>query len=281
MDKTEYSKSVNEHYGRQDLGTAFLGALRANGKDPDNLSYQDLSMADNFHSRGKDATLELARMADLRPGQSVLDVGGGVGGPARVLAAEFDCLVTVLDLTEEFCRVGEMLTARTGLSDKVIFKVGSALDMPFPDASFDVVWTQHSSMNISDKERLYSEIHRVLRPGGRLAIHEIMAGPEQPINFPVPWATTQEISFLRPADEMRRLIAATGFKEVTWLDVTRPTQEWARQRAAAATASGASSPPPLGLNLLIGESFSQAMKNMTGNLDEGRIVIIEAVFDKL
>ena len=280
MDKTYHSELVNEHYGRRDLGTAFLEALRANGKDPDNVSYQDLAMADNFHSRGKDATLELARMAELRPGQSVLDVGGGVGGPARVLAAEFDCMVTVLDLTEEFCRVGEMLTTRTGLSDKVTFKVGSALDMPFSDASFDVVWTQHSSMNISDKERLYSEIHRVLRPGGRLAIHEIMAGPEQPINFPVPWAATQEISFLRPADDIRRLIAGTGFREITWLDVTQLTQEWTRQRAAAA-ASSAGGPPTLGLNLLIGETFREAMKHMTGNMEEERIVIIEAVFDKV
>src|SRR5688572_25709446 len=157
MDSQQLSRSVNEHYGLQDLGTALIEALRAEGKDPDNLSHQDLAMADHFHSRGKEATLELARMADLKPGQSVLDIGGGIGGPARVLAAEFGCVVTVLDLTEEYCRVGEMLTERTGLSDKVTFKVGNALDMPFPDASFDVAWTQHSSMNIADKESLYSE----------------------------------------------------------------------------------------------------------------------------
>lgn len=281
MDKTDYTRSVNEHYGRHDLGATLLEGLRAEGKDLDNLSYHDLTAADHFHSRGKEATLELARMADLRPGQSVLDVGGGIGGPARVLAAEFGCVVTVLDLTEEYCRVGEMLTARTGLSDKVTFKVGNALDMPFPDGSFDVAWTQHSSMNIADKECLYSEAHRVLRPGGRLAIHEIMTGPEQPIHFPVPWASNQEISFLRSAAEMRALIAAAGFKEDAWIDVTQNTQEWIWQRVAAAAAGGPSGPAPLGTQILLRENSSTLMKNVLDNLAEGRIVIVEAVFDRV
>ena len=281
MGQSDPSKLVNEHYGRQDLGKTILEALRAEDKDPDNLSYQDLVKADHFHTRGMDATLELAHLAGLMPGQSVLDVGGGIGGPARVLAAEFGCLVTVLDLTEEFCRVGEMFTARTGLSDRVAFKLGNALDMPFPDASFDVVWTQHSSMNIPDKERLYSEAHRVLRPGGRLAIHEIMAGPVQPINFPVPWAATQELSFLRPADEIRALIAGSGFKEVAWIDVAQSTREWNRQRAAAAAEANSADPPPLGLQILIGQRAAGRVNNVQTNLDEGRIVIFEAVFDKV
>lgn len=281
MDRTQVSKSVNEHYGLNDLGTAFIEALRAEGKDPDNLSYQDIAIADHFHSRGKEATLELARMADLKPGRLVLDVGGGIGGPARLLAAEFGCVVTVLDLTEEYCRVGEMLTARTGLSDKVTFKVGNALDMPYPDGSFDVIWTQHSSMNIADKERLYSEAHRVLRPGGRLAILEIMAGPEQPIHVPVPWADTQEISFLRPEAEMRALITAAGFKVAAWIDVTQITREWLQQRAAAAAAAGPSGPPPLGTHILLKDKSGTPNKNVLDNATEGRIVFIEAVFDRL
>jgi SAM-dependent methyltransferase len=281
LDKTQLSRSVNEHYGLDNLGTAFIEALRAEGKDPENLSYQDLSVADHFHSRGKEATLELADMADLKPGQSVLDVGGGIGGPARLLAAEFGCVVTVLDLTEEYCRVGEMLTARTGLSDKVTFKVGNALDMPFPTGSFDVVWTQHSSMNIADKERLYSEVHRVLRPGGRLAILEILAGPEQPIHVPVPWADTQEISFLRPEAETRALIAAAGFKEAAWIDVTEKTQVWLQQRAAAAAAAGPSGPSPLGTHILLRDKSGASNKNVMDNVAEGRIVFVEAVFDHI
>src|SRR5688572_15716878 len=142
MDRAEYEKSVNEHYGARDIGAAILEGLRAMGKDPDNIYYADLSAVDHFHTRGREGTLELAAMARLQPGQQVLDVGGGLGGPARVLAAEFGCQVTVLDLTEEYCQTGEMLTARAGMGDRVTFKVGDALDMPFEDASFDVGWTQ-------------------------------------------------------------------------------------------------------------------------------------------
>jgi SAM-dependent methyltransferase len=181
-------QSVGEHYGRAELGASILAALLAAGKVPDALIPEDLAPVDQFHTHGRKATLDLARRAGVTPGMRMLDVGGGLGGPARTLASEFGCTVEVLDLTEEFCRAGALLTRLTGLSDAVSFRHGSALDMPFPDSSFDVAWTQHSSMNIADKERLYGEIHRVLRPGGRLALHEILAGPVSPIHFPVPWA---------------------------------------------------------------------------------------------
>ena len=172
--------------------------LRANGKDPAALTIEDLAPIDQLHARGSEATLELARLAGITAGMRVLDVGGGLGGPARTLASAFGCSVEVLDLTEEFCRAGEMLTARTGLADLVCFRQGNALKMPYPGAGFDVAWTQHSSMNIADKERLYAEIQRVLRPGGRLALHEILAGPVSPIHFPVPWARDPDLSHLRP-----------------------------------------------------------------------------------
>lgn len=231
---------IDQHYGRADLAAAILAAVRAAGKDPDALTIDDLAPVDQFHTRGKAATLELARRAGLRAGERVLDVGGGIGGPARTLGSEFGCAVTVLDLTEEYCRTGEILTARTGLSDRVTFRHGSALNMPFADAHFAVVWAQHSSMNIADKERLYAEIFRVLRPGGRLALHEIMAGPAGPIHFPVPWARDPAISFLRPPEAVRALILGIGFKEIAWVDETTAALEWFQQRlAAAASAPGA------------------------------------------
>lgn len=273
----EYVTSVNAHYGRQDLAEAILSGLRAVGKDPDRLTYGDLAMVDHFHIGGKDATLELAHLAGVRGGQRVLDLGGGLGGAARTLAAEFGCRVTVLDLTEEFCRVGEMLSARTGLSGRVTFKNGNALGIPFADESFDVVWMQHSTMNIADKERLYTEIHRVLRPGGRLAMHEIMAGKVQPVHFPVPWAANASISFLRSAQAMRTLIADSGFLEVSWVDASQQSREWF-QRPLAALAAGKR--PPLGLHLLLGETFVPAFRNQFRNLEEDRATVIKAVFER-
>jgi sarcosine/dimethylglycine N-methyltransferase len=182
----------------------------------------------------------------------------------------------VLDLTEAFCEAGASLTALTGLSDRVTFHHGNALAMPLADRSFDVVWTQHATMNLEDKERLYAEVHRVLRPGGRLAFHEIMVGPVQPIHFPVPWAREPVLSFLRPAAEIRSLLAATGFLEVAWEDVTSWSRDWVRKRNERASPDA----PPLGIHVLLGPELRAMSANSLRNLDEGRVAIVRAVFDR-
>ena len=273
--------SVNAHYGHQELGQLILDGLRAAGKDPDRLSPDDLAPVDQFHTRGKDGTWELVRLAGLQGGEQVLDVGGGLGGPARTLAHEVGCQVAVLDLTEEYCRVGALLTERCGLGDRVTFHHGDALAMPFADGAFDVVWTQHSSMNIAAKERLYAEIRRVLRPDGRVALHEIMAGPVQPVHFPVPWASDPSISFLQPPETIRALLKHTGFDEMAWSDVSQPALAWFRERAAASAAAGSATLPPLGLHLLLGPLFGTAFQNQVRNLEENRIVIVQAVCRRL
>ena len=213
-----YATSVSAHYTSGDLGMKILTALRDAGKDPDALHLDDLAPVDQFHWGGTRATRDLMRRAGFARGMRVLDVGGGLGGPARLIADGAGCDVTVLDLSEEFCEVGAMLTAHVGLGDRVTFRHGSALAMPFADGEFDRVWTQHATMNIAEKERLYREIYRVLRPGGQLAMHEVMAGPVQPIHFPVPWARDATISFLRSSEDVRALLADIGFREVEWVD---------------------------------------------------------------
>ena len=282
MTDQQVDQGISGHYTPMDLGAALrsvLAGLRATGKDPDALTPDDLAPVDQFHSRGKAATVELARLAGLRGGERVLDVGGGVGGPARTLAGEFGCSVTVLDLTEAYCRIGERLTELTRLTDRVSFRHGSAYEMPFEDASFDVAWTQHSSMNMDNKERLYAEIHRVLRPGGILALHEIMAGPVQPIHFPVPWATDPAISFLRRPEEVRALLRELGFAERAWLDTTPQSLAWFRERVPAGPAAG-SAPPPLGPHLLVGPHLGAGFRNTIRNCEEQRLVVIEAVFER-
>jgi ubiquinone/menaquinone biosynthesis C-methylase UbiE len=273
-------RSIGEHYASDDLAVAILTALHKAGNDLDSITAQDLTPVDQLHTRGKDATLELAHLAGITPEMRVLDVGGGLGGPARTLATEIGCSVEVLDVTEEFCRAGEMLTTRTGLGDLVSFRYASALDMPHPDASFDAVWVQHSSMNIADKERVYAEIHRVLRPGGHLALHEIMAGPVAPIHFPVPWARGPEISFLRLPEEVRALIASIGFDESAWVDDTASALRWFRERLAAANAASGEL-PPLGLHLVLGADLGQMFQNLARNLQEDRVVVVKGVFERL
>lgn len=270
--------AVSGHYAPGDLTDAVLAALTAAGKDVAHLTPADLAPLDQYHLGGTGATRGLARLADVRAGMRVLDVGGGVGGPARTLASEFGAIVTVLDLTAEYCRVGAMLTARTGLVDRVTFQQGDALDLPFADGQFDLVWTQHSSMNIADKGRLYGEIHRVLRPGGRLALFEAMAGPVQPVRFPVPWAHDSAISFLQPPDNVQAILTGAGFRVVVWNDVTD-----AMRAPAPGTGTDSSpvshGPPPLGIHLLVGPEFPVMVRNYARNLAEGRVVVIQAILD--
>ncbi len=256
---------------------AILDTLRAAGHDVDRLTWRELGAVDQFHAGGGAATMALAELAGIGPDDLLVDVGGGLGGSARALAATSGCRVSVVDLTESFVRVGEALTGRMGLGDLVTFRVGNALDLPLDAASVDVAWTQHSTMNIADKERLYTELHRVVRPGGRLAVHEIVAGGDgRPLHFPVPWATGPEISFLRPASAMRATVAAAGFVETAWKDVTRSALEWMRSMAAAAAASAERQ--SLAQDLLLGTGFADAFRTIRRNLEEGRAAVVQGVF---
>jgi SAM-dependent methyltransferase len=148
--------------------------------------------------------------------------------------------------------------------------------MPYPDASFDAAWAQHSSMNIADKGRLYGEIHRVLRPDGRLALHEILAGPVSPIYLPVPWARRPELNHLCPPEDVRELLEETGFEELTWIDETAPALRWHQERLAALPEK----PPPLGLHLVLGDDLGEMFRNQVRNHEERRISIVQAVFER-
>jgi SAM-dependent methyltransferase len=263
--------AVQRHYGAADLEGLILAAVVPSGEGA-RLQADDLAALDQLHAGGKPATVALARLAGVRAGMSVLDVGGGLGGPARTLAAEFGCRVCVLDLTATFCRVGARLTERTGLDERVRFVRGSALTLPFPDTAFDVVWTQHSTMNIADKAGLYREAWRVLRPGGLLVFHEVMAGAGGPPHYPAPWADEPSISFLSPPEEVRALLSRLGFVERAWLDVTATAvDEMRRARPVAG--------PPHLLVLTRGpETGTAILRNFRRSVEEGRVAVVQAVF---
>jgi ubiquinone/menaquinone biosynthesis C-methylase UbiE len=261
------AKAIEAHWSRDNLGEAILQALAAAGKNVDALTIDDLAMSDQFHGGGKAATVRLAQRAALRPGLHVLDVGGGLGGPARTLAVEFGCRVTSIDLTETYVDAAQMLTRRLGLDGQVTHRVGNALELPFEAGAFDVVWTQNSGMNIADKTRLYAGFHRVLRRDGLLAIQEPMAGPVQPPIFPVMWAREPGASFLRTPAEMRALIEAAGFTVRAWDDVTAET-------------AGAPDPVPphSAPRLIMGDALDAIASAGVRNRQEGRIVLVQAVF---
>ncbi|PWU25666.1 MAG: SAM-dependent methyltransferase [Candidatus Rokuibacteriota bacterium] len=268
--ETSDVKAVNAHWGRQDLDQAILASLAAAGKNIDALTLDDLAPADQFHGGGKPATVRLARLAGLRPGMRVLDVGGGLGGPARTLAAEFGCHVTVIDLTESYVCAGEALTARLGLADQVSHLVGDALAITVDLDGVDVVWTQNSGMNIADKERLYAGFSRVLRGGGRLATQEPMRGPGGAPIFPVMWARDAAQSFLLAPEEMRALMEAAGFRARVWEDVT----------TELAPSPGESVPAYSIQRIVMGDGLDEIMRAGQRNRAEGRIVNIQAILDR-
>lgn len=276
-DPTQRNAQVQSHYTVAGLGQSILDALAKAGRDPGRLTPEDLAPIDEFHIRGRAATLDLARAAKVGREMKVLDVGSGLGGPARALASEFGCHVTGIDLTEEYCLAARMLSDLLGLGSLLEFRQGDALNLPFPAASFDAVWTEHVAMNIADKARLYSEMFRVLKPGGTLAIYDILQGPAGPVHFPVPWARTEETSFLVTPEALRARLTEAGFEITDWVDPTEAGKAWFVALAERIQKFGL---PPLSFALLMGADFAPMAQNQRRNLEEGRIVLAQVVATK-
>jgi MPBQ/MSBQ methyltransferase len=251
---------MTEHYRRR----APLEQILAQVED---TSTEGLAPLDQFHSGGIKATRDLAALAGIAAGEAVLDVGCGAGGPARLLTAERQARVTGVDLTADYVELARALSAKSRIA--VDFRQANALELPFADGSFDVVWTQHAAMNIADRPRLYGEIRRVLKPGGRLALHDIVAGPNGgPLHLPVPWADAEGESFLMAPEALRRLLRDLGFVELAWQD-----------RTAATIASFEATPARKPLtHLLLGEGFADMAANMRRNFAEGRVGAAMGVF---
>jgi ubiquinone/menaquinone biosynthesis C-methylase UbiE len=216
MTTPDGSSGSSTYWSRPQLVATLLDAVAASGLDLRTATPAELAPLDQFHGGGTDATRALAGQAEITSSLRVLDVGGGLGGPARMLAVEYGAHVTILDLTADYLRAGALLTARMGLTEQVRFCCGHALNLPFPDGCFDLVWTQNSGMQIAEKVRLYCEFFRVLRSGGRLAQLEPVAGPVQPPHFPLMWAREAADSHLLAADALHAVILATGFTARYW-----------------------------------------------------------------
>lgn len=271
-------REIAAHYTRGNLLVRLNAALLEDGVDPAEPTVETLAPYDQFHGRGLEATLEMAALMPAGPGIHVLDIGSGIGGPARYFADRFGCKVTGIDLTSEFRDVAAHLTRLLGMEDQVEFKLGDALAMPFADESFDGAYSMNVSMNIADKSAFYKEIRRVLKPGGWLVLSEIAKGEGAEPDYPTPWAASAQTSFLSAPEETRRGLAEAGFEVLRLQSTLEQARAFgARSRAMAERGE---KPPFRAIMLIHGEMAKQMMANMSRNLSEARINPIEVLSRK-
>jgi sarcosine/dimethylglycine N-methyltransferase len=271
---TDVLDGVRRHYGAAGLTGRLKAVLAALGPEDRRLTPEQLGALDQFHTRGFAATADLAELAGIAADMSVLDVGSGVGGPARFLAAAYGCKVIGVDLSEPFVDAARYLTERTGQSGQVSFETASALELPFESGRFGAVLLQHVAMNIAERARLYREIRRVLKSGGKFATFDVVLNGGEP-HYPLPWARTPATSFLLTAAATREAIEPAGFRTLAWQDDTEAAKAWFAQLRASGP------PPSPNLGVVMGPDFAQLAANLGRSLMEGRLGILTAVFEAM
>ena len=265
---------VARHYGSGGIAERILAALRAAHGAEAPVTADALSVLDHFHGRGIVATRELVELLKPQPGEHILDIGSGIGGPARWTAAHCDVRVTGVDLTPEFCEAAVALNRAAGLADRVTIKQGSALALPVPDGQFDRAYSQNVIMNIADKRAFYREAFRALKPGGSLALSNLCRGADGDFIYPVPWAETAETSFLAAVDEMRADLAAAGFAIARFEDTTEATLPATIRNRERLQHEGLAA---LGTHLILGERLKEMQINSALNQERGLCRTIEAL----
>jgi len=263
-------EQIRRHYQSGDLLARILSGLEQSGKSLSSIEIGDLAPTDEFHTRGLAYSVELAALANILTSDLVLDVGCGIGGTARYLAKQFGCHVTGIDITEEYISVGRALNELVGLGERIELHCGSALDLPFEDDRFNIVWTDHVQMNIADKENLYSEIARVLKPGGCLLFHDIFQGDGGPLYYPTPWAEDESISALSTEAQVRSVMEGVGLIADHWISKVPESIVFFNKVAARIDARGYF---PLGIHLLMGENTPEKIRNLARSLSENRATV--------
>lgn len=283
-------QDVSAHYRHGSLEQSLVRALQAAGKDPDHLTPGDLMGADEFHVGGPQATQDLAAQLGLTPGMHLLDLGSGLGGPARHLAVAHGCRVTGIDLSDEFVAVAESLTRRMGLAGQVDFRQGSATALPFDTATFDGATLLHVGMNIADKRALCAGVHRVLRPGGFFAVYDVMRTGPGALDFPLPWSSSPDTSFVEPAETYRSALIEAGFSIVAergradfaraFFAAQQARRAEARKTDARQIGAHTSSQPSsggLGSQIVMGPNAAQKTGHLMGLIERGVVAPTEII----
>lgn len=266
---------VDYHYGACDICARILAALEGAGADTDNLKLEDLTPFDQFHGGGLASTRDLIDFAGIRAGLTVLDVGCGIGGPARTLAAEFNCQVIGVDLTHEFIRAARLLTEKLSMSARCAFEQGSATALPVADQAVDCVWSQNMMMNVADKAAFFTEVARVLKPGGLFTFEAVLTGNGRPVHLPTFWASSAAINFLVTVEELEQTVGAAGLERVALEDTTDQVIESGRKRRAAFAAED---PNQLTIAVIVPDDVESKMQNSLRNVEDGRTITVKGLY---
>jgi SAM-dependent methyltransferase len=269
-----YENAIADHWGRGDVFARIVSALEKSSKSLDALTVQDLAPVDHIHAGGLLATIDLGDRLPIKPNQHILDIGCGLGGPARYLAQRFRCKVNGIDITKSFVEAANKLTHLLGMDDRVTIEHGDGLQLPYEDGVFDGAYTQHVTMNVADRSQFFAEAYRVLKPGAFFALTEHGLGPKGKPHYPLPWSEDGSGSYLVPPVETRWFLEGAGFSDIL-MKHTGSTHLTAYKRGMEMAAKGAV--PPLGVHILMGENAPQKMRNAACNIEEGRTHPVQVV----
>lgn len=264
---------IVRHYSRGELLSRLRAALQDDGANPDHPTMEDLAPYDQFHGRGIEATRDALRLMPAGAADHILDIGSGLGGPARCVAEHFGCTVTGIDLMPEFCEVARHLSRLLHLETRTTFEVADAISTPFAAGSFDGAYSMNVSMNIGDKAAFYQEVHRVLKPGAWLVLSEVARGKGPEVDYPTAWAASSESSFLCTTDETVRGLNAAGFEVISVQSTLEEMLAFGgRSREAVQRGEKA---PHRAVMLIHAESAAIAIRNTSRGFSEGRILPVE------
>ena len=271
-------EDVTAHYRVPHLLETIRTGLAALGKTPETVAVEDLAPIEEFHIGGRPATKEVLDQLGLQPGQQVLDIGCGIGGPARFAASTYGVRVSGIDLTADYVEIGQTLSQWVGLAERVSLRQASATSLPFTQGTFDAAYMLHVGMNIAEKQTLAREAARVLKPGSLFAVFDVMRLNDEPLKFPVPWAAHSGLSSVDTPNTYKEALQLAGFDVVA----ERNRRDFAitffeNIRARQESAGG---PPPLGLHQVMGGDAKVKMANLLENLKAGRLGPCEIIARK-
>jgi SAM-dependent methyltransferase len=271
------AKAIADHWGRGDVYGLIVSALNIMSKSLECLTVEDLAPVDHFHARGFPATIELADRLPIKSDQHILDIGCGLGGPARYIAKRFRCTLSGIDITEPFVEAANKLTTLVRMEGQVKIWHGDGQRLPYPDSHFDGAYTQHVTMNVADRRKFFAEAYRVLKPGAFFALTEHGLGEKGNPHYPVPWSDDGSVAYLVPPSETRTVLEETGFEHIVVEDTGAKYVAGYKVMVEKAERGAL---PPLGIHILMGETASQKMRNAARNIEEGRTHPIQLICRK-